>query len=52
VSGAGLGLSIVERLLQHVGGTLKLLPNHPTGLIGHIEIPKARDRNYQLDSPY
>ncbi|MGX9937991.1 ATP-binding protein [Advenella kashmirensis] len=52
VSGAGLGLSIVERLLQHVGGTLKLLPNQPTGLIGHIEIPKARDRNYQLDSQY
>ncbi len=50
VSGAGLGLSIVERLLQHVGGSLKLLPNQPTGLVGHIEIPKARDRNYQLDS--
>ncbi len=49
VSGAGLGLSIVERLLKHVGGSLALLPNKPTGLTGHIEIPKAKPAHNQAD---
>ncbi|ARP85857.1 sensor histidine kinase RisS [Bordetella genomosp. 9] len=50
VSGAGLGLAIVERLLKHVGGTLKMLPRPGGGLTARIELPKARLRNYQLDS--
>jgi two-component system osmolarity sensor histidine kinase EnvZ len=50
VSGAGLGLAIVERLLKHVGGTLKMLPRSGGGLTARIELPKARLRNYQLDS--
>lgn len=50
VSGAGLGLAIVERLLKHVGGQLFLLPRAGGGLTAKIVIPKARVRNYQLDS--
>lgn len=50
VSGAGLGLAIVERLLKHVGGLLKMLPRPGGGHTARIEIPKARLRNYQLDS--
>jgi two-component system osmolarity sensor histidine kinase EnvZ len=50
VSGAGLGLAIVERLLKHVGGTLKMLPRPGGGLTARIELPKAKIRNYQLDS--
>jgi two-component system osmolarity sensor histidine kinase EnvZ len=52
VSGAGLGLAIVERLLKHVDGQLKLLPRDGGGLTARIELPKARIRNYQLDSEY
>jgi two-component system osmolarity sensor histidine kinase EnvZ len=52
VSGAGLGLAIVERLLKHVDGQLKLLPREGGGLTARIELPKARIRNYQLDSEY
>jgi len=50
VSGAGLGLAIVERLLGHAGGTLRLFPRPGGGLTAHIELPKAKIRNYQLDS--
>ncbi|CAM4049239.1 ATP-binding protein [Bordetella tumulicola] len=50
VSGAGLGLAIVERLLKHVGGSLKMLERQGGGLTARIEIPKARFRNYQLDT--
>ena len=49
VSGAGLGLAIVERLLKHVGGSLRMLPARG-GLTARIELPKAKFRNYQLDS--
>lgn len=50
VSGAGLGLAIVERLLGQVGGQLKLLPRPGGGLIARIELPKFRLRNFQLDN--
>src|SRR5690554_6685479 len=50
VSGAGLGLAIVERLLGQVGGRLDLLPNTPTGLIARIEIPKVRIRASVADN--
>ncbi|MEO6958992.1 MAG: ATP-binding protein [Burkholderiaceae bacterium] len=50
VSGAGLGLAIVERLLGQVGGKLKLITRPPGGLVARIEIPKVRVRNFQLDS--
>ena len=50
VSGAGLGLAIVERLLGQVGGQLKLIPRPSGGLRARIELPKARVRNYQLDT--
>ena len=52
VSGAGLGLAIVERLLKHVGGKLTLASRPTGGLVARIEIPKARLRNYQLDSEF
>lgn len=41
VSGAGLGLAIVERLLGHVGGRLRLIPRTPTGLLARIELPAS-----------
>lgn len=50
VSGAGLGLAIVERLLGQVGGRLDLVPNVPNGLIARIEIPKVRIRSQAADS--
>lgn len=40
VSGAGLGLAIVERLLRQVGGTFTLKLNKPSGLIAIISLPK------------
>lgn len=42
VSGAGLGLAIVERLLAQVGGKFQLLPRHAGGLIARIELPRVR----------
>src|SRR5690606_884399 len=39
VSGAGLGLSIVARLLGQVGGTSPLAPNTPRALPARIETP-------------
>ena len=50
-TGAGLGLAIIERLLGHVGGYLRLVPNTPHGLIARIEIPKVKTKNFQLDRP-
>lgn len=50
VSGAGLGLAIVERLLGQVGGRLDLVPNTPTGLIARVEIPKVRIRTSVADN--
>ncbi|TCT08456.1 sensor histidine kinase [Paralcaligenes ureilyticus] len=50
VSGAGLGLAIVERLLGQVGGQLKLITRPSAGLVARIELPKIRLRNFQLDN--
>ncbi len=50
VSGAGLGLAIVERLLGHVGGQLELISQPPGGLVARIEIPKYRPRGYPLET--
>lgn len=47
-NGSGLGLAICERLLKQVGGSLKLLPNEPSGLLCRIEISLANDKNIQL----
>ncbi|TAL76806.1 MAG: HAMP domain-containing protein [Burkholderiaceae bacterium] len=44
VSGAGLGLAIVERLLGQVGGQLKLLSRASGGLVAHIELPRSRGK--------
>lgn len=49
VSGAGLGLAIVERLLGQVGGRLRLLSGRSGGLTARIELPKARSRNFQME---
>jgi two-component system, OmpR family, osmolarity sensor histidine kinase EnvZ len=40
--GAGLGLSIVERLLARAGGRLRLLPREGGGLVARIDLPKSR----------
>ena len=48
-NGSGLGLAICERLLKQAGGSLKLLPNEPSGLLCRIEISLADDKNIQLD---
>src|SRR5690606_28785420 len=50
VSGAGLGLAIVERLLGQVGGQLELISRPPGGLTARIEIPKYRPRSYPVDT--
>lgn len=50
VSGAGLGLAIVERLLGQVGGQLELISHPQSGLVARIEIPKVRIRNFQADT--
>ena len=50
VSGAGLGLAIVERLLGQVGGQLELISKPPGGLVARIEIPKYRPRSYPVDT--
>lgn len=42
VSGAGLGLAIVERLLRQVGGELKLHSTPGKGLRAQIILPRAR----------
>lgn len=42
VSGAGLGLAIVERLLGQVGGQFKLISKPTGGLTARIELPKSR----------
>ncbi len=49
VSGAGLGLAIVERLLQHVGGRLELASNKPHGLAARIWLPRRRARQATAD---
>jgi two-component system osmolarity sensor histidine kinase EnvZ len=51
VSGAGLGLAIVERLLGQVGGHLELLPRPSGGLIARILIPKVRVRTGATENP-
>ena len=50
VSGAGLGLAIVERLLKHVDGHLILMPQTGSGLTARIVVPKAKSKSYQSDS--
>ncbi len=42
VSGAGLGLAIVARLVSHAGGNLWLDSNSPSGLLARIELPRVR----------
>jgi two-component system osmolarity sensor histidine kinase EnvZ len=51
VSGAGLGLAIVERLLSQVGGSLELMPRPSGGLIARILIPKVRVRAAASEAP-
>jgi len=41
-TGAGLGLSIVERLLGWAGGSLRLMPRKGGGLTARIELPRSR----------
>ena len=41
-AGAGLGLSIVQRLLARVDGYLSLMPAKPHGLTARMDLPRAR----------
>jgi two-component system osmolarity sensor histidine kinase EnvZ len=50
VSGAGLGLAIVERLLGQVGGRLRLITSPAGGLIARIELPRTRSKNHAVES--
>lgn len=43
-AGAGLGLSIVQRLLARADGTLALMAAQPAGLIARMDLPRARAR--------
>ncbi|WP_041683155.1 sensor histidine kinase [Pusillimonas sp. T7-7] len=51
VSGAGLGLAIVERLLGQVDGTLELISQPSGGLIARIEMPKVRSKETSSGRP-
>jgi len=44
VSGAGLGLAIVERLLGQVNGQLRLLSRASGGLVARIELPRTHGK--------
>jgi len=48
-TGAGLGLSIVERLLSPASGRLRLLPREGGGLIARLDLPRARRGQRGLD---
>jgi len=37
--GSGLGLFITKRIIEHHGGTLKVVDNFPTGALFYMEIP-------------
>jgi len=41
-TGAGLGLSIIERLISPAGGRLRLLPREGGGLTARLDLPRAR----------
>jgi two-component system osmolarity sensor histidine kinase EnvZ len=41
-TGAGLGLSIVERLVSPAGGRLRLLQREGGGLTARLDLPRAR----------
>ncbi|HEY7805428.1 MAG TPA: ATP-binding protein, partial [Orrella sp.] len=43
-AGAGLGLSIVQRLLARADGNLALMVAQPNGLIARMDLPRARSR--------
>ena len=43
--GSGLGLAIVKRVVERSGGSLKLMPNHPSGLICEMVLPLANRRS-------
>ena len=45
VSGAGLGLAIVERLLLQVDGQFELIPSVGRGLTARIELPRLKVRD-------
>lgn len=40
-TGAGLGLSIVDKTMRRMGGSLRLFNSYPSGLSAHILIPLA-----------
>jgi two-component system osmolarity sensor histidine kinase EnvZ len=50
VSGAGLGLAIVERLLGQVGGRLRLITSPTGGLIARIELPRTKSKSPAAES--
>ncbi|MBT0569298.1 HAMP domain-containing protein [Curvibacter sp. CHRR-16] len=41
-TGAGLGLSIVDKTVRRMGGSLKLFNAHPSGLMAYIQLPLAQ----------
>ncbi|MFY9347946.1 MAG: ATP-binding protein, partial [Orrella sp.] len=41
-TGAGLGLSIIERLVSPAGGRLRLLQREGGGLTARLDLPRAR----------
>jgi two-component system osmolarity sensor histidine kinase EnvZ len=40
-TGAGLGLAIVEKAIQRMGGTFEIMNANEGGLIAHIRLKKA-----------
>ncbi len=50
-AGAGLGLSIVAKNIERMGGTFALTSTPGRGLAAHIRMPRARPRSAKPDEP-
>ncbi|MFD1585567.1 histidine kinase N-terminal 7TM domain-containing protein [Halorientalis brevis] len=46
-SGTGVGLYLVDTLIDHYGGTITVRDNEPTGSVFVIELPRAASRQAQ-----
>lgn len=51
VPGSGLGLAIARELVQQHGGHLLAEPNHPRGLVVHLDLPASHSRHLPPSSP-
>lgn len=50
-AGAGLGLSIVDKTVQRMGGVFALANSSAGGLVAHIQLQRAHDIHHEADTP-